>query len=59
MFTYAEFLPPHLLSWAPGILRQVESASRHQLYRIAASLAAALLAAAAHKPVDLHPKSAI
>jgi TorA maturation chaperone TorD len=55
----AEFLSDHLLSWAPGFLHQVETASRYQLYRVAAGLAAALLEAAAHKPLDLHPKSAI
>jgi TorA maturation chaperone TorD len=38
-----EFLTQHLLPWAPGFLRQVESAARHQLYRSAAQLAAALL----------------
>jgi TorA maturation chaperone TorD len=55
----AAFLSLHLLSWAPGFLHQVESASRYQLYRVAASLVAALLDAVAHKPLDLHPKSAI
>jgi TorA maturation chaperone TorD len=55
----AEFLSDHLLSWAPGFLHRVEAASRHQLYRVAAGLAAALLEAAAHKPLDLPPKSAI
>jgi TorA maturation chaperone TorD len=51
--------PHHLLSWTPGFLHQVESASRYQLYRVAASLADAALEVAAHKPLDLHPKSAI
>jgi TorA maturation chaperone TorD len=55
----AEFLSYHLLSWTPGFLYQVESASRYQLYRVAAGLADAVLEAAVHKPLDLHPKSAI